>query len=74
MSKEKDISELVQISDGVNQVIDRMEKLSIDKNAFRGIKTGFPTLDNYIDMYIKSKNHHIIVELKYIKKKNRKSL
>ena len=23
-------------------------------------------------MYIKSKNHHIIVELKYIKKKNRK--
>ncbi len=47
LSKEKDISELVQISDGVNQVIDRMEKLSIDKNAFRGIKTGFPTLDNY---------------------------
>ena len=47
LSKEKDISELVQISEGVNQVIDRMEKLSIDKNAFRGIKTGFPTLDNY---------------------------
>ena len=45
LSKEKDISELVQISEGVNQVIDRMEKLSIDKNAFRGIKTGFPTLD-----------------------------
>ena len=47
LSKEKDISELVQINEGVNQVIDRMEKLSIDKNAFRGIKTGFPTLDNY---------------------------
>lgn len=47
LSKEKDISELVQITEGVNQVIDRMEKLSIDKNAFRGIKTGFPTLDNY---------------------------
>ena len=47
LSREKDISELVQISEGVNQVIDRMEKLSIDKNAFRGIKTGFPTLDNY---------------------------
>ncbi len=47
LSKEKDISELVQIMEGVNQVIDRMEKLSIDKNAFRGIKTGFPTLDNY---------------------------
>lgn len=45
LSKEKDISELVSINDGVNQVIDRMEKLSIDKNAFRGIKTGFPTLD-----------------------------
>lgn len=47
LSKTKDISELVQISEGVDQVIDRMEKLSIDKNAFRGIKTGFPTLDNY---------------------------
>ncbi len=47
LSKSKDISELVHISEGVNQVIDRMEKLSIDKNAFRGIKTGFPTLDNY---------------------------
>jgi len=47
LSKEKDISELVQITEGVNEVIDRMEKLSIDKNAFRGIKTGFPTLDNY---------------------------
>ena len=47
LSKEKDISELVHISEGINQVIDRMEKLSIDKNAFRGIKTGFPTLDNY---------------------------
>ncbi len=47
LSKEKDMSELMQISEGVNQVIDRMEKLSIDKNAFRGIKTGFPTLDNY---------------------------
>ena len=45
LSKTKDISELVQISEGVSQVIDRMEKLSIDKNAFRGIKTGFPTLD-----------------------------
>ena len=47
LSKEKDISELVQITKGVNEVVDRMEKLSIDKNAFRGIKTGFPTLDNY---------------------------
>ena len=47
LSREKDISELVQINTGVNEVIDRMEKLSIDKNAFRGIKTGFPTLDNY---------------------------
>ena len=47
LSKSKDMSELVQINEGVNQVIDRMEKLSIDKNAFRGIKTGFPTLDNY---------------------------
>lgn len=47
LSREKDISELVQITEGVNEVIDRMEKLSIDKNAFRGIKTGFPTLDNY---------------------------
>ena len=47
LSKQKDISELVQIMEGVNQVVDRMEKLSIDKNAFRGIKTGFPTLDNY---------------------------
>lgn len=47
LSREKDISELVQITKGVNEVVDRMEKLSIDKNAFRGIKTGFPTLDNY---------------------------
>ncbi len=47
LSKEKDISELVQITKGVDEVVDRMEKLSIDKNAFRGIKTGFPTLDNY---------------------------
>lgn len=47
LSKTKDMSELVQISEGVNQVIDRMEKLSIDKNAFRGIRTGFPTLDSY---------------------------
>lgn len=47
LSREKDISELVQITAGVNEVIDRMEKLSIDKNAFRGVKTGFPTLDNY---------------------------
>jgi replicative DNA helicase len=45
LSKTKDISELVHISEGINQVIDRMEQLSIDKNAFRGIKTGFPTLD-----------------------------
>ena len=39
LSKTKDISELVQISEGVSHVIDRMEILSIDKNAFRGIKT-----------------------------------
>ena len=46
ISKEQDVSELTHISKGLMEVVDRMEKLSIDKNAFRGLKTGFPTLDN----------------------------
>lgn len=47
ISKEQNVSELQHISVGLNEVVDRMEKLSIDKNAFKGLKTGFPTLDNY---------------------------
>lgn len=47
ISKEQNVSELQHISVGINEVVDRMEKLSIDKNAFKGLKTGFPTLDNY---------------------------
>lgn len=47
ISKEQNVSELRHISAGVTEVVDRMEKLSIDKNAFKGLKTGFPTLDNY---------------------------
>jgi len=47
ISKEQNVSELRPISEGVMEVVDRMEKLSIDKNAFKGIKTGFPTLDSY---------------------------
>lgn len=47
ISKEQNISELRHIQHGVMEVVDRMEKLSIDKNAFKGIKTGFPTLDSY---------------------------
>lgn len=45
ISKEQDVSELRHISVGVTEVVDRMEKLSIDKNAFKGLKTGFPSLD-----------------------------
>lgn len=45
ISKEQDVTELRHISAGVMEVVDRMEKLSIDKNAFKGLKTGFPTLD-----------------------------
>lgn len=47
ISKEQNVSELRHISEGVTEVVDKMEKLSIDKNAFKGLKTGFPTLDNY---------------------------
>ena len=46
ISKEQNVSELTHISQGLMEVVDRMEKLSIDKNAFKGLKTGFPTLDN----------------------------
>lgn len=46
ISKEQNVSELTHISQGLMEVVDRMEKLSIDKNAFKGLKTGFPSLDN----------------------------
>ena len=38
-------SSLVHMGEAINTVISRMEKLSVDKNAFRGLKTGFPRLD-----------------------------
>jgi len=47
ISKEQNVSELRHIEQGLMQVVDRMEKMSIDKDAFKGIKTGFPTLDSY---------------------------
>ena len=47
ISKEQNVSELRHISHGVMEVVDKMEKLTADKNLFRGLKTGFPTLDNY---------------------------
>ncbi len=46
ISKEFDTSELMHISDGITQVISRMETVSTNPDALRGIKTGFPSLDN----------------------------
>lgn len=46
ISKEYDTSELLHIGEGVTQVISRMETMSTNPDALRGIKTGFPTLDN----------------------------
>lgn len=46
ISKSQYKTELKHISEGVTEVVSRMEKAYIDKNAFRGVRTGFPTLDN----------------------------
>ena len=45
ISQSKRHSDLVHVKKGVAEVIDLMEKISIDPNANMGIKVGFPTLD-----------------------------
>lgn len=45
ISKTEHTSELRHISEGVTEVVSRMEKIFIDKDAYRGVKTGFPRLD-----------------------------
>lgn len=45
ISQKHQTSDLVHIRKGVTEAIDMMEKVSIDPNAFVGVKTGFPTLD-----------------------------
>ena len=38
-------SSLTHMGEAMNEVISRMEKMGVDKNAFRGLRTGFPKLD-----------------------------
>ncbi len=47
VSRTKDSSSMKDIreSDGINQVIDKFQKLSTDKDAYRGVATGFIVLD-----------------------------
>ncbi len=45
ISQTRRVNGLEHVKKGVNEVIDMLEKVSIDPNANAGIKVGFPTLD-----------------------------
>lgn len=45
LSKKQQISSLTHISEGVAEVLNKMEKSSIDPNAYKGVRTGFASLD-----------------------------
>lgn len=45
ISREHDTSDLEHIRKSASKLIDRMDAISKDKNAFRGLQTGFPLFD-----------------------------
>ena len=47
ISESKETKSLEKLSNYFGEVIDRFEKISKDKNALIGLKTGFPRLDYY---------------------------
>ncbi len=47
ISQQRKTSSLEHINVGVSEVLDLMEKVSIDPNANAGVRVGFPTLDKY---------------------------
>lgn len=45
ISKEHDTTELIHIRQSAAQLLNRMDAMAKDKNAFKGIQTGFPKFD-----------------------------